>query len=114
MEERDDWVFKMKSLINSLLISQQSIHSVVADEPLPVELKISHAASSFHTGLSCLGVTIIKDSKLLKLQENQPILLSNSQSESNSLLNEIVLNVQQRCKLVDNVFPGKLNGNSSI
>lgn len=105
----------MKSLINSLLISQQSIHSVVADEPLPAELKIYHAASSIHTtGLSCLGVTIIKDSKLLKLQENQPILLSNSQSESNSLLNEIVLNVQQRCKLVDNVFPGKLNGNSSI
>ena len=97
----------MKSLIETLKVSHHSIQSIIADEPVtPVEPKYSRAVSSTHTGLTCLGVTIVKESKLSKLQENQPILLSNSKSESDSLLNEIVMNVQQRCKLVENVFPG--------
>lgn len=105
-EDRDDWVFKMKSLIEALLVSHNSMQSVIADEPAAtVESKTPRAASS-PSGLTCLGVTIVKESKLSKLQENQPILLSTSNSESDSLLNEIVLNVQ-KCKLVDNVFPGK-------
>ena len=108
VEERDDWVLKMRSLIEALKISFNSIQSIIVDEPIkPVEKKSSRAASSSHTGLTCLGVTIVKESKISKLQENQPILLSNSKSESDSLLNEIVLNIQQRCKLVENVFPGK-------
>lgn len=109
MEERDIWIHKMKSLIEALIVNNNSIQSIIADEPIVrAESKsIRAAASSSHHGLTCLGVTIVKESKLSKLQENQPILLSNSNSESDSLLNEIVLNVQQRCKLVENVFPGK-------
>ena len=113
-EERDDWIFKMKSLTDTLLVSQNSnsMHSVIADEPvLPIESKSAGAAASKRAGLTCLGVTIVKESKLSKLQENQPILLSNSNSESDSLLNEIVLNVQQKFKLVDNVFPGIFHTN---
>lgn len=110
VEERDGWILKMKSLIENLKLSYNSIQSIIVDEPvMPVEAKSTRAASSTHTGLTCLGVTIVKESKISKLQENQPILLSNSKSESDSLLNEIVLNVQQRCKLVENVFPGTLN-----
>lgn len=98
----------MKSLVENLKVSFNSIHSLIADEPVnSAETKSSKAASSVHSGLTCLGVTIIKESKIAKLQENQPTLLSNSKSESDSLLNEIVMNVQQRCKLVENVFPGK-------
>lgn len=109
VEERDDWILKMRSLIENLKLSYNSIQSIIIDEPaMPVEAKSTRAASSAHTGLTCLGVTIVKESKISKLQENQPILLSNSKSESDSLLNEIVLNVQQRCKLVENVFPGTL------
>lgn len=107
VEERDEWIFKMKSLIDSAKFGHSSIQSVISDEPfVPIEAKSSHSASSARTGLSCLGVTIVKESKISKLQENQPILL-NSNSESDSLLNEIVINVQQRCKLIENVFPGK-------
>lgn len=107
VEERDDWIFKMKSLVENLKVSFHSIHSIIADVPIiPAETKSSEAGSSVHTGLTCLGVTIIKESKISKLQENQPTLLSNSKSESDSLLNEIAMNVQQRCKLVENVFPG--------
>ena len=97
----------MRSIMESFLIGHSSILSVAVDEPkFLVESKASRIVSN---GLTCLGVTIVKESKLSKLQENQPILLPNSHSESDSLLNEIVLNVQQRCKLVDNVFPGKFN-----
>lgn len=96
----------MKNLIECMMSSQQSTQSIVINEPvISIDVKSSQVTSS-NTGLSCLGVTIVKESKLLKLQENQPILLSNSSSESDSLLNEIVANVQQKCKLVDDVFPG--------
>lgn len=106
-EERDDWVFKMKSLIEASLINHNSMQSIIADEPVSVRESKSSRASTAPSGLTCLGVTIVKESKLSKLQENQPILLSTSNSESDSLLNEIILNVQ-KYKLVDNVFPGKL------
>ena len=86
------------------------MQSIIADEPVFVRESKASRVSSAPSGLTCLGVTIIKESKLLKLQENQPILLSTSNSESDSLLNEIVLNVQ-KCKLVENVFPGKLEFN---
>ena len=109
-EERDDWLFKMKSLIEASLINHNSMQSIIADEPVFVRESKASRVSSAPSGLTCLGVTIIKESKLLKLQENQPILLSTSNSESDSLLNEIVLNVQ-KCKLVENVFPGKLEFN---
>lgn len=106
-EERDDWIFKIKSLIEASLINHNSMQSIIADEPVFVRESKSSRVSATPSGLTCLGVTIVKESKLSKLQDNQPILLSTSSSESDSLLNEIVLNVQ-KCKLVDNVFPGKL------
>lgn len=107
-EERDDWISKIKSLTELLLINENSVQSIIADEAiLASESKSIRMDPSSKAGLTCLGITIVKESKLSKLQENQPILLSNSNSESDSLLNEIVLNVQQRCQLVENVFPGK-------
>lgn len=106
-EERDDWVFKIKSLVEALLVNHNSIQSIIADEPVVTSASKASRAVSTPSGVTCLGITIVKESKLLKLEENQPILLSTSNSESDSLLNEIVLNVQ-KCKLVDNVFPGKL------
>lgn len=96
----------MKNLIEMSSVAHNSIQSIIADEVVALNPEKATRSSSLPAGLTCLGVTIIKDSKLCKLQDNQPMLLSNSNSESDSLLNEIVLNVQQRCKLVDNVFPG--------
>ena len=64
VEERDDWILKMKSLIENLKLSYNSIQSIIVDEPvMPVEAKSTRAASSTHTGLTCLGVTIVKESK---------------------------------------------------
>jgi hypothetical protein len=106
-EERDDWIFKIKNLLESLMNSQVSFHSIAVEDHISsLDLKSSQAIAPSSSGLSCLGITIVKESKLMKLQENQPILLSNSSSESDSLLNEIAVNVQQKCKLVDDVFPG--------
>lgn len=96
----------MKSLVEALIVGHNSIQSIIADEPVAIIEAKSSRATTAPAGLTCLGVTIVKESKLSKLQENQPILLSTSNSESDSLLNEIVLNVQ-KVKLVDNVFPGK-------
>ena len=99
----------MKSLIEiSSASPQKSVQSSVAQMAEEV-IESKSAAPRSSQGLTCLGVTIIKESKLSKLQENQPILLSNSNSDSDSLLNEISINLQQRCKLVENVFPGKLS-----
>lgn len=105
-EERNDWVLKMKSLVEASIVGHNSIQSIIADEPVAIIEAKSSRATTASAGLTCLGITIVKESKLSKLQENQPILLSTSNSESDSLLNEIVLNVQ-KVKLVDNVFPGK-------
>lgn len=106
VDARDEWILKIRSLIDELAISKQSIRSLSTDESTQIEPKRSRDPAASN-GLSCLGITIIKESKLAKLNANQPTFLSNSNSETDSLLNEICTNLQQRCKLVENIFPGK-------
>ena len=77
----------MKSLVETALISHNSMQSVIADEPVFVRESKASRASAAPSGLTCLGVTNVKESKLSKLQDNQPIHLSTSKSESDSIIN---------------------------
>lgn len=125
-QERDEWIEKIIEVIESTTASSsesganenaQAAESEPASAAAAVTSQQSSKRPSITTpassgGLVLLGVTVIKESKLARLQANQPTLLSQSSSDE-SILNEISLSGEMRTKeeassrLISNVFPGK-------
>lgn len=115
--ERDEWIDAIRSVISDSLAVQEST-AVISPPELPTKRPSLTTTNNNNNanGLSCLGVTIIKESKMARLQANQPcLLLSQSNEAADSIFNEIRLSTAEGDKssnssnrLVTNVFPGKL------
>ena len=122
IEERDEWIAQISFLVNSLKSAEngESVASQAVLPPADPQQNNLFARSSASApdaslaikGLNCLGVTIVKENKLNRLQAHQPYLLSPSgsnNSDSDSLLNAISFDgdtkrAAQR-NLVENAFP---------
>lgn len=115
--ERDEWIDAIRSAISDSLAAQESTTAITSlpEPPTKRPSLTTPSTNSNANGLSCLGVTIIKESKMARLQANQPcLLLSQSNEAADSIFNEIRLSTAEGDKasnssnrLVTNVFPGK-------
>lgn len=117
-QERDEWIEAIRGVIASGVISIEEPSTATTASPPELPSKrpsLAVPANGTNNGVACLGVTIIKESKMARLQANQPcLLLSQSNEAADSLFNEIRLSTAEGDKssnsssrLVTNVFPGK-------
>ncbi len=117
VQERDEWIERIKEVIAGT--SQNKAEELNNCATLEAEASVQSskrpsliAPTTVTGGLTLLGVTVIKESKLARLQANQPTLLSQSSSDE-SILNEISLSKDfskspnSSSRLISNVFPGK-------
>jgi tetratricopeptide (TPR) repeat protein len=121
IEERDEWIAQIAAQVALLKTAQDSAsqtgisHQAAANAAAEI-IHFAKSNGSAHgqtqktAGLTCLGITIIRDSKLTRLQANQPCIIANSsssQGDTDSFLNAIVASSNEPLKrpLIDNVFP---------
>ena len=117
IQERNDWIERIKEVIagsdngtQEVAIAEASVQSSKRPSLTPQAQAQGNGA-----GLTLLGVTVIKESKLTRLQANQPTLLLSQSFSDDSILNEISLSkdgVTSKAseKLISNIFPGKKMG----
>jgi len=124
IEERDEWIAQISYWVNSLKpveCNDKSTSQAMLSPKSPEKLQenmFAHSSASAQAakaaikGLNCLGVTIVKENKLNRLQAHQPCLLSpsgSSNSDSDSLLNAIATASDNKHapprNLIENTFP---------
>jgi hypothetical protein len=120
IQERDEWIERIKEVVTATTSGNDQNTAVLEEEASVQSSKRPSLTPPLGIvgGLSLLGVTVIKESKLARLQANQPtLLLSQSSAGDESIFNEIALSNElnsaktktpdSSSKLISNVFPGK-------